>query len=364
MRFSVDKTEFQNALNIVQKGVTTKSTLPVLSGVLIKAEGNNITLQATDLELSIQYISEALVEEEGSVVVPAKLFVDIIKNMPDAAIHIYTEGLQANIQCDNSSFSVKVLNYEDFPSFPKVDTDESLIVDFEDFSSMVKRVYRNVSHDESRMILTGVLIEANESSLKMVATDSYRLAITEIQKENITSSFNAVIDGSFLNEIASLPQKEKDIEISASENQILITYGKITFINRRIEGSYPNYKQLLPSSYRTTAVIDREDLIQGVKRASILCTKNSPMKFNISSATQSLCLSVSTVDVGAVQETILCNIEGEDLDVAYNSAYFLDGLNVSKSKQVTLKLQEYPKPGIIESSDDEGFIYLIMPMRS
>ena len=158
MKFSINRTELANALSIVLKGVSTRSTLPVLSGILIEAAGDKIILQATDLELSIQYSVASLVEEEGRTVVPGKLFSEIVKNLPDAAVHVEATDEQAFVTCDTSSFSIRALNAEDFPGFPRVDVHQKIEIPFHQFSTMVKRVSRVVSKDESRAILTGVLI--------------------------------------------------------------------------------------------------------------------------------------------------------------------------------------------------------------
>ena len=194
VKLSINRTELANALSIVLKGVSTRSTLPVLSGILIGATGDKIVLQATDLELSIQYSVAALVEEEGRTVVPGKLFSEIVKNLPDAAVHVEATEDQAFITCDTSSFSIRALNAEDFPGFPRVETHQRIEIPFQQFSSMVKRVSRVVSKDESRAILTGVLITLEGGVLRMVATDSYRLAITDAALPDATADeFQAVI---------------------------------------------------------------------------------------------------------------------------------------------------------------------------
>ena len=199
MKFSINQSELQDALAVVLKGIATRSTLPILSGIYLDAHNDNLTLQATDLELSIQFTIPALVEEGGRSVFPGKLFFDIVKNLPDAAVHVETGEDSAVITCDASSFSIKTLDAEDFPGFPHVDTQQAISIPFSQFSSMVKRVARVVSKDESRAILTGVLITFEGETLKMVATDSYRLAITEAQLgEPAAEGFQAVISGSFL----------------------------------------------------------------------------------------------------------------------------------------------------------------------
>ena len=225
MKFSINKTELQNALAVVMKGTSTRSTLPILSGIYIETQEDSLLLQATDLELSIQYHTSALIEEPGKTVLPGKLFSDIVKNMPDAAIHIDVQDDAAVITCDTSSFSIKTLSADDFPGFPHVDIEQEISVPFDTFAAMVKRVARIVSKDESRGVLQGVLITLKENQLRMVATDSYRVAVTDAETtQSEVSEFQAVILGSFLQEIASLPRSENPISIALSENQIVMKY--------------------------------------------------------------------------------------------------------------------------------------------
>lgn len=364
MKFTINKSELQNALTIVQKGISTRSTLPVLAGILLDAQSDRLILQSTDLELSIQYTVAALIEEEGKTVVPGKLFLDIIKNLPEAAIHVDSKDGEAHITCETSSFSIKTLNYEDFPGFPKVETNQNIQIPFGQFSKMVQRVSKVVSKDESRAILTGVLITTESNSLRMVATDSYRLALTEVDlPEGQTSEFEAVIAGNFLNDVASLNSSDEPVEIALSENQIVVKYQSTTFINRRLEGNYPNYKQLIPEGYDSKAVMDLQTLSSSVKRAAVMSTTTSPMKFNLNKASQTIQISVNSADIGSVQETLVCEIEGDDMEIAFNSSYVIDGLNVIKTDKVALEIQSSLKPGIFRAAEPERYLYLIMPVR-
>lgn len=364
MKFSINQSELQNALSVVLKGVSARSTLPVLSGILIEAAADKLTLQTTDLQLSIQYSAAALVEEEGKAVVPGKLFSEIVKNLPDAAVHVQATEEQALITCDASSFSIKALNPEDFPGFPHVDIQQQIEVPFTQFSSMVRRVARVVSKDESRAVLTGVLITVEGTRLKMVATDSYRLAITETDlPEAATEEFQAVIAGTFLSEIASLPKTESPVSIALAENQIVVTCNDTVFINRRIEGSFPNYKQLLPDTYATRAKIDVDRLVAAVKRTSLLGSASSPVRFNVSAASGTVQLSAASQDVGSAQEVVSCESEGEDVEIAFNYAYVLEGLAAISSNEVYLEVQTAMKPGIFKAAGDENYLYLVMPVR-
>lgn len=364
MKFSINRTELTNALSVVMKGVSTRSTLPILSGILIEAANDSLILQATDLELSIQYSVAALVEEEGKTVVPGKLFSDIIKSLPDAAVHIDATEDQAFITCDTSSFSLRALNADDFPGFPKVDTHQKIEIPFQQFSTMVKRVSRVVSKDESRAILTGVLITLEAGVLRMVATDSYRLAITDAPlPEAAADEFQAVISGTFLSEIASLPKTDAPVSLALADNQIVVTCEDTVFINRRIEGNFPNYKQLLPDSFATRATIDVEKLVASVRRASLLGSNSSPVRFDLNNASQTMQISAASQDVGSAQEVLSCGIEGEDVEIAFNYAYVLDGLSSITTDDVYLEIQSSLKPGIFRALEPENFLYLVMPVR-
>lgn len=362
MKLSINQSELLNALVIVQKGITARSTLPVLSGIFMKAVGDEVTFQTTDLELSIQYTTSAFIEEEGEAVLPGKLIVDIVKNLPDAAVHVDASVDNAIISCESSSFSIRCLNPADFPGFPKVDVVKSISVPFETFSSMARKVCRVVSKDESRAILTGVLISVEDQVLKMVATDSYRLAVTEAPIEGFSGDFNAVIAGSFVSDLAGLPKTGEDISLSLAENQIIVSYAGTVFVNRRIEGKYPNYKQLIPSSYETRCLVERSALSAAVKRASLLERSGSQVRLSINVPSQTIQLTTNQ-DIGSTQEIVKAEIEGVDVEIGFNSHYVNEGLTAMDSDQVSLEIQGTLKPGIMKGAGEENYLYLVMPVR-
>lgn len=362
MKLSINQSELLNALSIVQKGISTRSTLPVLSGVFVEARGDEVSFQTTDLELSIQYTCAALVEEEGATVFPGKLIVDIVKNLPDAAVHIEAVDDGAVISCDSSSFSIKCLAAADFPAFPQVLPEQQISVPFEAFSTMARKVCRVVSKDESRAILTGVLIEVEGQALKMVATDSYRLAVTETALAGEPSEFSAVLAGGFVADLAGLPKTGEDISLALAENQIIVSYAGTVFINRRIEGRYPNYKQLIPPSYETRCLVDRTALLAAVRRASLLEHNRSQVRFSVNAPTQTIQLTTSQ-DVGSTQEIVKAQVEGADVEIGFNSYYVVEGLSAMESAEVALEIQGPLKPGIMKGSPEENYLYLVMPVR-
>lgn len=364
MKFSINQSELQNALSVCVKGSSTRSTLSILAGVYIKAEEGSITLQTTNLELSIKVTCSALVEEQGESVVPAKLFLDIVKNLPDMAVRIEADASTAVVFCDSTTFSLKALNPLDFPAFPEVEADQEAQFPFSVFSKMVKRTSKVVSHDETRIVLTGVLISCVGTELKMVATDSYRLAVAETElSQPCPEEFEAVISGSFLSDIASLPQSDQPITLALSENQIIVKYQDTTFINRRIEGSFPNYKQLIADGFITRATLPTHALIDAVRRVSLLSNKVSPVQIKVDSEAGVVTLLTNSQDIGNAQENLICEVEGEPVEIAFNYSFLLNGLNSIDTDAVHLDLFGSMKPGILRATEGENFLYLIMPVR-
>lgn len=362
MKFSINQSELLNALTVVQKGISQRSTLPILAGVYVETRGDEVSFQTTDLEMSVQYTAAALVEVAGAAVLPGKLFIDIVKNLPDAAVHIEATDDGAVISCESSSFSIRCLNAADFPGFPEILPEQQISVPFEAFSTMARKVCRVVSKDESRMILTGVLIAVEEGVLRLVATDSYRLAVTEHPLENAQADFSAVLAGGFVSDLAGLPKTGEDISFALAENQIIVSYADTVFVNRRIEGKYPNYKQLIPASYETRCLIGRSALSSAVKRASLLDSSGSQVKFSINAASQTVQLN-TTQEVGSTQEIVRAQVEGEDVEIGFNSFYVIEGLTAMESSEVSFELQGSLKPGILKGSGDENYLYLVMPVR-
>ena len=301
-------------------------------------------------------------EEEGEAVLPGKLVVDIVKNLPDAAVHVDANDDTAIVSCESSSFSIRCLNPADFPAFPSVAPDQQISVPFEAFSSMARKVCRVVSKDESRAILTGVLIEVEGQVLKMVATDSYRLAVTETSLESPVEGFGAVLAGTFVSDLAGLPKTGQNMTLALAENQVIVSYAGTVFINRRIEGRYPNYRQLIPSVYETRCLVDRKALSSAVKRASLLERNGSQVRLSINVASQTIQLTTNQ-EIGSTQEIVKSQIEGADVEIGFNSHYVSEGLSVMESDQVSLEIQGPLKPGIMKGDAQENYLYLVMPVR-
>lgn len=363
MQFSINKGELLNALNVVSKGVSAHTTLPVLAGVKISAYDANLTLETTDLQRSIRYTVAALVEEEGTTVIPQRLLQDIVKNLPDAAVTIYVGEGDATLSCESSSFTIKTLEVADFPEFPSVDVDNRVSVPFSSFSAMAKRVAKTVSRDQTRPVLTGVLMTTTPQGMRLVSTDSYRLAVGDIDFEGSDEGFEAIVSGAFLQEVASLPASGETIEICLSESQIVFNYQNTVLINRRIEGRFPNYKQLIPDTYATRACFATQDLVTSVRRVGLISGSSADIRFDINADANNARITASSQDVGSAEETVACMVEGENQLIALNHQYVLDGLSSITTDQVYLEVQSSRRPGIFKAATGEKFLYLLMPVR-
>jgi DNA polymerase III subunit beta len=364
MKVSIARSELLDALSIVGKGMSARSTLPILSGILVSATEGEIRLQTTDLEISIRNTVPALIEQEGQIVLPGKLLSDIVRNLPEAAVTIETEGETAHVRCQQSSFTVKTLNPVDFPKFPEVAVAKSITLPTTTMLSMVRQVSRAVSRDETRAILTGILLVIEGPSVRMVATDSYRLAVKEVVLEKVAGEdVDVVIPGKALEEVTRLAGDCDEIVLGVSENQIVFEFGASVFVTRRIEGSFPNYKQLIPKESETTAIVPAEELTGAVKRVSLMALHNTPLKISINVTDQTLSLSATTQDVGDASEDLMTKAEGKDVEIAFNHGFLMDGLTSAASENVRLEIQNPLKPGLLKTEGDEGFLYLLMPVR-
>lgn len=364
MKVSIARSELTESLSVVSKGMSARSTLPILSGILLTCSEGTLTLQSTDLEVSVRHKVPCLVESEGKTVIPGKLLGDIVRSLPEAAVTIETEGDMASIRCQQSSFTLKTLKPADFPGFPEISVNQSVSLPSALLGSMVKRVGRAVSRDETRAVLTGILVVVDGPSLRMVATDSYRLAVSEvILEKTLAENMEVVVPGRALEEVSRAAGAVEEINLGVTDNQIVFEFGETTFVTRRIEGSFPNYKQLIPASSETTVEIPTDEFASAVKRVSLMALHNTPLRINVSAEDQTLSLSATTQDVGDASEDVMAKVEGGDVEIAFNHAFLNDGLGAIATDTVKLEVQNALKPGLLRARGEDDFLYLLMPVR-
>lgn len=364
MRLTVEKGQLLQSLGIVSKGMSSRSTLPILSGIHLETEGGSLVFRTTDLEISIQHSVPVLVEREGATVVPGKLFLDIIKSFPEAAITLDLKDDNLTVSCLDSVFTIHTLNPMDFPLFPQVDSKVAGTIPSDIFSSMIKKVVKAVSKDESRAILTGVLVKLDGATLQLVATDSYRLAIAKNRLEKaVEGAVDLIVPGDVLDEIRRLITSQKEVVISDSENQIVFNFSDTTFITRKIEGSYPNYEAIIPTDNNISVVVETAQLLEAVRRASITAQSHTPIRFTFDPESQFINVTSKTQDVASAQEKVPAQIDGDLLEIGFNHQYIIDGLSAIDTDEVLFEAQTSLKPGIVKAIGDEYFFYLTMPVR-
>lgn len=363
MRFTISRSDFMEAINVVSRGRSGRSTLPILSGIYIQATDSEIILQATDLEISVHYSTQANIEETGETVIPGKLISEIVKKLPDAAVSCVFKDEIFTVECMNSSFNLKTMDPKDFPAFPEIQLIDSIDLPIAKISTAVSKVSKAVSKDESHLILTGINMTANENNLTMAATDSYRLAITEMEIENHQGQFNLIIPGKTFDDICKLASHEETITIGYSDNQIYFVFGSSKIVTRKLEGNYPNYKQIIPSEKKVSATVDTKSLIDAVNRISIMAQEYMQIRMMISPDLQQISISSKVADVGGAEETIDAQIDGEELFIGFNYQYLKDGLSSIDSEEVVIEANEPLKPGVFKALGDDNFFYLSMPVK-
>lgn len=365
MKFFASKSELSEAVGVVSKALAKSMSegLAVLCGIHVKAEEGAVVLETSDLKTSVRRKIPALVEAEGETVIPGKLLSDIVKSMPDAAIEVAEEKGSATIACEQARFEVRTMRAEDYPAFPELAPEREMTLPFETFAKMVKRTAYAAGNDESRAILTGVLIEKKGRTCTMVATDAYRVGQAVADFDGGDGEFSAVVPASFLSEVASLKDAPDEVRIGIGDNQVVFSWEGATFVTRRIEGNYPNWRQLIPSSAETTIMTERTELLQAIKRASLLAATGS-LELESGEDSGGLAVSGKSKDVGGAVEVVGADHAGPSVRFGINSRYLRDCLTAFESDVVRFGLNGASKP-VVVTSDAERIdtLALIMPIR-
>ncbi|MDX6493763.1 MAG: polymerase subunit beta [Gaiellaceae bacterium] len=364
MQITCSKDELVQKLGVVARAVSTRTAVQILAGVLLRAEGGQLHLAATDMELSLRSSMDAQVEGEGSVVVPGRLLVDLARLLPESDVtieHRVEEGI-VRISCGAYESRLNTYNAEDFPRLPELDALTTFSVDREALLDTVARVQRSASRDESRPVLTGILARFEPGKLVMAATDSYRLSVKETSLEGEVPELEAIIPSRALLELARIAVAGDEIELGVHENQVIFSVATegVYLTTRRIDGQFPNYKQLLPETFEHDVTISRGELLDVVRRTSVMVQRNSPLRLRF--AEGELTVTARTQDVGEATESLPVQYSGEPLEIGFNAEFLKDGVESITSDDLTLHLISPLRPAVIEGDGDD-FRYLIMPIR-
>jgi DNA polymerase-3 subunit beta len=362
MKVTCSRDDLVARLAVVARAVSTRTTVLVLGGILLRAENGQLHLAATDMELSLRTSFEANVEGEGAVVVPGRLLVELARLLPDDEVqieHRAEEGV-VRIECGSASYRLHTYNVEDFPRLPDVEAIGTFSVDKDALLDTVARVSRSASRDESRPVLTGILARFEGGKLVMAATDSYRLSVKETPLEGEVPELEAIIPARALTEVLRIAAGADGLELGVHENQVVFVADGVTLTTRRIEGQFPNYKQLLPETFEHTVALPRAEALDVVRRVSVMAQRNSPLRLRF--AEGELTVSAQTQDIGEARESLAVGFTGEPLEIGFNPDFLREGIESVISDEVQLKLISPLRPGLLEAEGDD-FWYLIMPIR-
>jgi DNA polymerase-3 subunit beta len=360
MKISCGRDELVAKLGIVSRAVSTRGAVQVLSGILLSAEGGRVTLAATDMELSLRTTLEADVEGDGAVVVPGKLLVDLARLLPDPSVTFEyrpEEGV-AHIVSGAASYRVNTYAAEDFPRLPSLEA-QLHAIDRAALLETVERVARSASRDESRPVLTGILVRFERGRLVMVATDSYRLAVKETQLESAAPELEAIIPARALQELVRLAGGET-VELGVHENHVVFGTGEAWLTTRRIDGQFPNYRQLLPETFEVELTLPRAEFHDVVRRASVMAQRNSPLRLRF--AEGELTVSAQTQDIGEARETLPVPFSGDEFVIGFNAEFLREGIDSISGDDVRVKLINPLRPAILEDPAGD-YTYLLMPIR-
>jgi DNA polymerase-3 subunit beta len=367
MKISLSSTELLTQLQTASRVASTRSAVQALSGVMISAPADGSPeLLATDMEIGLRMPLAAEVARPGAAVLPARLLLDVARSLPGETVTMELRTAEQDVEllCGPTTFHLRTLRAEDFPSLPEPTEEARVSLPAPAFVETITRVARSASRDETRPVLTGILISASGQELRMVATDSYRLSVKETALETaLQGSLEANVPARALQELARIEQQTgaETVAVSVGQNQAIFELGGIVLSSRLIDGQFPNYRQLLPESVEHELRLSSAELTEVVRRISLLAQKNAPLRLGFSEGT--LAVSAQTPDVGEAREEIPVPYHGELFEIGFNPEFLRDGLESVDTDELLLKLISPLRPGLIESPDTGDFVYLIMPIR-
>jgi DNA polymerase III subunit beta len=366
VKISVEREDLLRQLQTVGRVASTRSAIQALSGVRLLASPDGSELQATDMDVGLRVPLSAEVIREGVVVLPARLILDVVRLLPDPQVSLEFRAAEQDVELvsGNATFHLRTLRVEDFPPFPEPESESAVELPAEAFVSTALKVASSASRDETRPVLTGILVSASDKELRMVATDSYRLSVKETALESaLSSGFEVNVPARALQELARVAGhvEEEQLRVSVRQNQILFELGGVTLSSRLIDGQFPNYRQLLPEAFEHELRVASPELTDVVRRISLLAQKNAPLRLSFKPG--EVTISAQTPDIGEALESLPVPFQGEPLEIGFNPEFLRAGLEAIEDADVVVKLISPLRPGLIESGDDSRFRYLIMPIR-
>ena len=368
MKIVCYKDKIIKALNSVVKGVASKTTMPILEGILIQTNDNEIKLTTYDLEIGIEYIMECEIKEQGSTVVNAIMFSEIIRKLPDTEIYISLNDKNLlEIECEGSLYKLATMNPEEFPELPKIEIENSIEVDQNVLKNMIRKTIFAVSSEENRPIFTGCLFEIENNKLNLVAVDGFRLALRSIYLNKQTNNFSAVIPGKTLNEVNKIISDSfEPVKIGVSKNQALFEMDNCKIVTRILDGEFLNYKNVIPSNWETRIRVNKNSIQNSFERISLISAsaiekeKKYPVKVQVDIGKVIISCTNQT---GDAKEELFVSTEGKNLEAGFNPKYFLDSLKAVEDEEVFIEFGTSISPCLIKSVENNDYVYMILPIR-
>ncbi|MGI8631234.1 MAG: DNA polymerase III subunit beta [Solirubrobacterales bacterium] len=365
MKLVIDSDTLSRRLQLAARALSTRTGIQALAGIVIEPDGDSAVLKATDMEIALRVPLEARVDNGEQILVPGRLLLDVVRALPSGEVTLETgpDGRELEIAAGSAQFRLRTLSADDFPRLPDPAADPILLPAAE-FVDTIDRVARAASRDEARPILTGIHVISEGTSLTMVATDSYRLAVktTELDSEP-AGSLEATIPARALRELSRLVGQEgaDEVRVSMLGNQVVFEAGGCLLSSRLIEGQFPNYRQLLPENYEHELRLPREELVEVVRRISLLAQKNAPLRLALSEG--ELTVSAETPDIGEARESVPVGFSGEPMEIGFNPEFLREGIESVQADELALQLISSLRPGLLSGVGVEDYRYLVMPIR-
>ena len=368
MKIVCYKDNILKALNSVVKGVASKTTMPILEGILIQTNDKEIKLTTYDLEIGIEYVMECEVKEQGSTVVNAIMFSEIIRKLPDTEIYItLNENNLLEIECEGALYKLTTMNPEEFPELPKIEVENSIDLEQNMLRNMIRRTIFAVSSEENRPIFTGCLFEVENNKLNLVAVDGFRLALRSMYLPTKSNNFSAVIPGKTLNEVNKiLLDSFENVKIGIAKNQALFEMDNCKIVTRILDGEFLNYRTVIPNNWETRIKVNKNNLQNSFERISLISAssiekeKKYPVKVSVDIGK----LTIScTNQTGDAKEEIFVSTEGKNIEAGFNPKYFLDSLKAIDDEEVFVEFGTSISPCLVKSVENNEYVYMILPIR-
>jgi DNA polymerase-3 subunit beta len=362
MKFSVSKDKLLEGLSIVQNVVSTRTTLPILSNVLLQASEGEIRLTTTDLDVGVRGSVEAQVERSGATTLPARRLFSIVRELPAAEIYVDVDSKNlASIRSGPSYFKILGLPEEEFPPLPRFDDAKIFNIAQKDLKDGLKKTSYAISTDETRYVLNGTLFSFKDNKLTLVATDGRRLALVDLELEFPRSQeIDVIVPTKAVTELQRLVKDEGDVKVSIGENQIAFEINQTLLVSKLIEGNYPNYRQVIPSEAKERITLERETLLNAVRRVALLASeKSNSVKLSFSKG--NIDIVATTPEVGEARESLVVMYKGREFSIAFNPEFLMAPLRNLSTDEVYLDLIDEMSPGVIKIAGP--FLYVLMPMR-